>query len=190
MKVLLLFLIIGIIGVECTIYYVIPSELTGNDTRNKMEIATIFFGIVSIYFIIWIWCIFKKTYSKECHNAYQSKNSILIITIIFQIAWFVVLSYFRNRFSFILTGVTASISFILPILIISEIDSANAKVLFLIISGILLGIILWISIEFIIYEKFITYGWIVAYYAYPIYLGIFAGLFVKFLRINKIGGEI
>jgi hypothetical protein len=186
MKILLLFLIIGIIGVECIIYYIIPSELTGN--KNKSENLAIFFGIVPAYFILWYWCVTKKTYAKESPDAQWSKISIVIFAIIFQIMWFFILSYFRNRVSFALAGICASISLILPILRIYEIGNPNVKVVFLIMSVIVLGIILWVSIEFIIYEKFITYGWIVAYYVYPIYLGLFAGLFVNYLRIEEISG--
>jgi hypothetical protein len=187
MKILLLFLIIGIIGVEFSIYFIIPSELTGNG--NKSENLAIFFGIVPAYFILWYWCVTKKTYAKESPDAQWSKISIVIFAIIFQIIWFFILSYFRNRVSFALAGICASISLILPILRIYEIGNPNVKVVFLIMSAIVLGIILWVSIEFIIYEKFITYGWIVAYYVYPIYLGLFAGLFVNYLRIEEIGVE-
>jgi hypothetical protein len=185
MKALLLFLIIGIIGVEFGIYYVIPSELTGNSGENKREIFGVFFGIVPAYFIAWCWCVCKKTYSKESSDVQWSKISIVIFAFVFQIAWLVILSYFRNRVSFALGGVTACASFVLPILRIYEINNAGVKILFLIVSAIMIVIILWISIEFIIYEKFITYGWIVGYYYYPIYLGIFSGLFVRFLRIEE-----
>jgi amino acid permease len=126
-------------------------------------------------------------YAKESSDAQWSKFSIVIIAIIFQITWFIVLSYFRNRISFAFAGILASISFIIPILRIYEINNLNVKIGFLIITCIIIGIILWVSIEFIIYEKFITYGWIVSYYAYPIYLAIYAGLFVQFLRINEDG---
>jgi len=185
MRGLLLFLIIGIIGVECTIYYVIPSELTGNYDGNKREIIGTFFGIMPAYFIIWCWCVSKKTYAKENPDAQWSKISIVIFAFIFQIAWFIVLSYYRNRVSFALSGLTASISFLLPLLRIYETNNILMKELFLILTIIQIVIILWISIEFIIYEKFVTYSWIVGYYYYPIYLGIFAGLFVKFLRITE-----
>jgi hypothetical protein len=182
MKALFLFLIIGIIGVECGIYFVIPSELTGNTGENKREIMGVFFGIVPVYFIAWCFCVCKKTYAKENPEAQWSKISLVISAIVFQIAWFVILSYFRNRVLFALSGLTACASFVLPILRIYEINNADVKVLFLIVTLIQIGIIMWVSIEFIIYEKFITYAWIVAYYAYPIYLAIFAGLFVRFLR--------
>ncbi len=185
MKALLLFLIIGIIGVEFGIYYVIPSELTGNSGENKREIFGVFFGIVPAYFIAWCWCVCKKTYSKESPDVQWSKISIIIFAFVFQIAWFVILSYFRNRVSFALGGVTACASFVLPILRIYEINNVSVKVLFLIVSVIMIVIILWVSIEFIIYEKFMTYSWILAYYAYPIYLGVFSGLFVRFLRIEE-----
>jgi len=185
MKILLLFLIIGIIGVECGIYYVIPSDLTGNTGENKKEIFGVFFGIVVAYFIAWCWCIFKKTYSKENADAQWSKISFVVFTLVFQIAWFIILSYFRNRVSFTLGGLTACLSFITPIMRIYEINNIEVKIFFLIVTGIMTGLIMWVSIEFIIYEKFITYSWIVAYYAYPIYLGIFAGLFVQFLRIDE-----
>ncbi len=185
MKILLLFLIIGIIGVEYGIYYVIPSELTGSTNRNEKEIIGVFFGIVPAYFIAWCWCVCKKTYAKDNPDAQWSKFSLVIFAIIFQICWFLVLSYFRNRVSFAFSGLTASASFIVPFFRVYEINNNEVKIFFLIISGIMFGIIMWVSIEFIIYEKFITYSWIVAYYAYPIYLGVFAGLFVKFLRITE-----
>jgi hypothetical protein len=187
MKPLLIFLIIGIIGVEFGIYYVIPSELTKNSGENKREIFGVFFGIVPAYFIIWCWCVCKKTYSKENPDVQWSKFSMVIFAFVFQVAWFIILSYFRNRVSFALGGVVACVSFIVPILKIYEIGNANVKICFLIVTAIMIVIILWISIEFIIYEKFITYGWIVGYYYYPIYLGIFAGLFVRFLRIEERG---
>jgi hypothetical protein len=185
MKHLILFLIIGIIGVECTIYYVIPSELTGNSGENKREIFGVFFGIVPAYFIVWCWCVCKKTYAKENPEVQWSKFSIVLFAFIFQISWFFILSYFRNRVSFALGGVVACVSFILPLLRIYEANNIFVKELFLIVSLIQIGIILWVSIEFIIYEKFITYSWIIGYYYYPIYLGIFAGLFVHFLRISE-----
>ena len=188
MKILLLFLIIGIIGVEFGIYYVIPSELTEKSGENKREIFGVFFGIVPAYFIIWCWCVCKKTYSKESHDVQWSKISMVIFAFVFQVAWFIILSYFRNRVSFALGGVVACVSFIVPISKIYEIGNANVKICFLIVTVIMIVIILWISIEFIIYEKFITYSWIVAYYAYPIYLGVFAGLFVRFLRIDENDG--
>jgi hypothetical protein len=186
MKILLLFLIIGIIGVEFAIYYVIPSELTGNYDGNKREIIGIFFGIVPTYFIAWCCCVCKKTYAKESHDVQWSKISVVIFAFIFQVAWFVVLSYFRNRVSFAMSGITVCASFVLPILRIYEVNIASVKILFLIVTLIQIGIILWVSIEFIIYEKFFTYGWIVAYYVYPIYLGLFSGLFVQFLRISEV----
>jgi hypothetical protein len=187
MKILLLFLIIGIIGVECSIYFVIPSELTGNydNNGNKREITGTFFGIVPAYFIAWCWCVSKKTYAKENPDSQWSKISTVLFGIVFQIAWFIVLSYFRNRVSFAFAGLIASITFILPILRIYEINNIQVKSIFLFVTIIQVFIILWVSIEFIIYEKFITYSWIVAYYFYPIYLGIFSGLFVKFLRISE-----
>ena len=187
MKPLFLFLIIGIIGVEYTIYYVIPSELTGNYSLNKREIMGTFFGIVPAYFIAWCWCVSKKTYAKESSEEQWSKISFVVFAFIFQVVWFFVLSYFRNRVSFALAGLTCCISFISQILRMYEINIVEVKIFFLIVSGIIIGMIMWVSIEFIIYEKFITYSWIVAYYAYPIYLGIFAGLFVQFLRIEEGG---
>jgi hypothetical protein len=189
MKALLFFLIIGIIGVDCGIYYVIPSELTGNSGENKREIFGVFFGIVPAYFIAWCWCVCKKTYSKESHDIQWSKISMVILAFVFQIAWFIVLSYFRNRVSFAFSGLVACVSLILPLLRIYEVNNVSVKVLFLIVTSIMILIILWVSIEFIIYEKFITYSWIMVYYAYPIYLGVFAGLFVQFLRIEEINGE-
>jgi hypothetical protein len=186
MKILLLFLIIGIIGVEYGIYYVIPSELTGSTNGNEKEIIRVFFGIVPAYFIAWCWCVCKKTYAKDNPDAQWSKFTLVIFAIIFQICWFFVLSYFRNRVSFAFSGLTASASFIVPIFRVYEINNSEVKIFFLIISGIMFGIIMWVSIEFIIYEKLMTYSWIVAYYAYPIYLGVFAGLFVKFLRIDEV----
>ena len=185
MNPIFLFLIIGIIGVEFGIYYVIPSELTKNSGENKREIFGVFFGIVPAYFIIWCWCVCKKTYSKESPDVQWSKFSMVIFAFVFQVVWFIILSYFRNRISFALGGVVACVSFIVPILRIYEINNVSVKVLFLIVTVIMIVIILWISIEFIIYEKFITYGWIVGYYYYPIYLGIFSGLFVRFLRIEE-----
>lgn len=185
MKILLLFLIIGIIGVEFSIYFVIPSDLTGNSWENKREIFGVFFGIVSVYFIAWFWCVSKKTYAKESPDLQWSKISFVVFAFVFQVTWFLVLSYFRNRVSFALAGLTCCISFIVPILRIYEINNVKVKIFFLIITIIQVFIILWVSIEFIIYEKFITYSWIVAYYFYPIYLGIFSGLFVKFLRISE-----
>jgi hypothetical protein len=190
MKILLLFLIIGIIGVEFGIYFVIPSDLTGNSWENKREIFGVFFGIVPTYFIIWCWCVSKKTYSKESPDVQWSKISFVVFAIIFQIAWFIVLSYFRNRVSFALAGLTCCISFILQILRMYEINIVEVKIFFLIVTVIMIVIIMWVSIEFIIYEKFITYSWIVAYYAYPIYLGIFAGLFLRFLRIEEGGSAL
>jgi hypothetical protein len=185
MKPLLLFLIIGIIGVECGIYYVIPSDLTGNYFLNKREIMGTFFGIVPTYFIIWCWCVSKKTYSKESPEEQWSKISFVVFAFIFQVAWFFVLSYFRNRVSFGLGGMTSCLSFIVPILRIYEINIVSVKVLFLIVTVVMLVIIMWVSIEFIIYEKFVTNSWIVSYYTYPIYLGIFAGLFLRFMRIAE-----
>jgi len=185
MKALFLFLIIGIIGVECGIYFVIPSELTGNSWENKREIMGVFFGIVPVYFILWCWCVCKKTYAKENPEAQWSKISLVIFAIVFQVVWFIILSYFRNRVSFALGGLTACASFIVPILRVYEINNASVMVLFLILTGIIAVLIIWVSIEFIIYEKFVTYSWFVVYYAYPIYLGVFAGLFVRFLRIDE-----
>lgn len=185
MKILLLFLITGIIGVECSIYFVIPSELTGNYDVNKREIIGLFFGIVPAYFILWCWCVSQKTYAKENPDAQWSKISMVLFGIVFQITWFIVLSYFRNRVSFAFSGSIASITFILPILRIYEINNIQVKSIFLFVTIIQVLIILWVSIEFIIYEKFITYSWIVAYYFYPIYLGVFAGLYVQFLRIAE-----
>jgi hypothetical protein len=182
MKALFLFLIIGIIGVECGIYFVIPSELTGNSGENKREIFGVFFGIVPAYFIAWCFCVCKKTYAKENPEAQWSKISLVIFAFVFQVAWFIILSYFRNRVLFALSGLTACASFVLPILRIYEINIVEIKIFFLIVTGVIAGLIMWVSIEFIIYEKFITYAWIVAYYVYPIYLGVFAGLFVRFLR--------
>ena len=89
------------------------------------------------------------------------KNFNDYIAFVFQVVWFIVLSYFRNRVSFAFGGVVACVSFIVPILRIYEINNVSVKVLFLIVTVIMLVIILWVSIEFIIYEKFITYGWIV-----------------------------
>jgi len=188
MKVLFIFLIIGIIGVECGIYFVIPSELTGNSWENKREIMGIFFGIVPAYFIAWCWGVCKKTYAKESPDLQWSKISAVIFAIIFQVAWFIILSYFRNRVLFALGGLVACASFIAPILRVLEINNASVKVLFLILTGVIAGLIMWVSIEFIIYEKFVTYSWIVVYYAYPIYMGVFAGLFVQFLRIDENDG--
>ncbi len=185
MKALLLFLIIGIIGVEFGIYYVIPSELTGNSGENKREIFGVFFGIVPAYFIIWCLCVCKKTYAKESPDLQWSKISFVVFAFVFQVAWFLVLSYFRNRVSFALAGLTCCISFIVPILRVLEINNFSVKILFLIVSAVMLVIIMWVSIEFIIYEKFVTNSWIVSYYAYPIYLGVFAGLFVQFLGIDE-----
>ena len=185
MKILLLFLIFGLIGVECSIYFVIPSELTGNSNENKREIMIVFFTLVPAYFIAWCWCVCKKTYAKESPDVQWSKISFVIFAFVFQIAWFIILSYFRNRVSFALGSLTACVSFLMPILRIYEINNIHVKSIFLFITLIQVLIILWVSIEFIIYEKFITYSWIVAYYAYPIYLGIFAGLFVRFLRISE-----
>ncbi len=185
MKPLLIFLIIGIIGVECGIYYVIPSDLTGNYGENKREIFGVFFGIVPAYFIAWCWCVCKKTYAKESPDLQWSKISFVVFAIVFQVTWFIVLSYFRNRVSFALAGLTCCISFIVPILRVLEINNFSVKILFLIVSAVMLVIIMWVSIEFIIYEKFVTNSWIVSYYAYPIYLGVFAGLFVQFLRITE-----
>jgi len=186
MKPLLLFLIIGIIGVEAGIYYVIPSDLTGNYGDNKREIFGVFFGIVPAYFIFWCWCVFKKTYAKESPDVQWSKISFVVFALIFQVAWFFVLSYFRNRVSFALAGLTCCISFIVPILRIYEINIVEVKMFFLIVTAVMIVNIMWVSVEFIIYEKFVTYSWIVAYYAYPIYLGVFAGLFVQFLRIDEV----
>lgn len=185
MKSLLLYLIFGIIGVECTIYYIIPSELSGIKLQNKMEIMILFFTIVPAYFILWFWCVFKKTYAKENSDEQWSKISILLVAFIFQFVWFIILSYNRNRVSFALSGSICSISFIVPILRINEINKYIVKIFFLFVSIIQIIIILWVSIEFIIYEKFITYCWIAAYYFYPIYLGVFSGLFVLFLRIEE-----
>jgi len=84
-----------------------------------------------------------------------------------------------------LGGLAACASFIAPILRVLEINNASVKILFLILTGVISGLIMWVSIEFIIYEKFVTYSWFVVYYAYPIYLGVFAGLFVRFLRIDE-----
>lgn len=190
MKILLLFLIIGIIGVECGIYFVIPSELTGNTGENKREIFGIFFGIVPAYFIIWCWCVCKKTYSKESHDMQWSKISFVVFGFVFQVAWFLILSYFRNRVSFALSGLMYCMSFIAPILHVLEINIVEVKIFFLIVSAVMIVIIMWVSIEFIIYEKFVTYSWIVAYYAYPIYLGVFAGLFMRFLRIAEGGTAV
>jgi len=186
MKILLLFLIIGIIGVECGIYYVIPSELTGNYGENKREIFGVFFGIVPVYFILWCWYVCKKTYAKESPDLQWSKISFVLFAFVFQVAWFIILSYFRNRVSFILAGLTCCISFMAPILRVYEINIVEVKIFFLIVTGVIAGLIMWVSIEFIIYEKFVTYSWIVSYYAYPIYLGVFAGLFVQFLRIDEV----
>ncbi len=186
MKVLFIFLIIGIIGVECGIYFVIPSELTGNSWENKREIFGVFFGIVLVYFILWCWCVCKKTYAKENPEAQWSKISLVVFAFVFQVSWFIILSYFRNRVSFGLGGLAACISFIVPILRVYEINVLEVKIFFLIVTGVIAGLIMWVSIEFIIYEKFVTYAWIVAYYAYPIYLGVFAGLFVQFLRISEV----
>ena len=185
MKILLLFLIIGIIGVECAIYYVIPSELTGNIEKNKNEIYGVFYGIVPAYFIAWCGCVCKKTYAKESPDVQWSKISFVVFAFVFQITWFIILSYFRNRVSFVFSCLAACVSFLMPILRVYEINNIEVKIFFLIITLSQVLIILWVSIEFIIYEKFITYSWIVAYYAYPIYLGVFAGLFVRFLRIAE-----
>lgn len=185
MRLLLLFLIIGIIGVECGIYFVIPSELTGISWENKREIMGVFFGIVPAYFIAWCWGVCKKTYAKESPDLQWSKISAIIFAIIFQVAWFIILSYFRNRVSFALGGLAACASFIALILRVYEINIVEIKIFFLIVTGVIAGLIMWVSIEFIIYEKFVTNSWIVVYYAYPIYLGVFAGLFVQFLRIDE-----
>ena len=184
MKILLLFLFIGFIGVECSIYYIIPSELTGNVNRYGYE-NNIFFGLVSAYLIIWCWCVSKKTYAKESHEGQWSKFSMVIFAFVLQLVWYIILSYFRNRTSIIFSGIISCISFILPIQRIFEANNYKVKILFLIVSVIQVLIILWVSLEFIIYEKFVTYSWIVAYYTYPIYIAIFAGLFVRFLRINE-----
>jgi apolipoprotein N-acyltransferase len=66
-----------------------------------------------------------------------------------------------------------------------EIPIFKVKILFLIVTLIQIGIVLWVSIEFIIYEKIMTYSGIVAFYFYPIYLTTFAVLFVRFSRINE-----
>lgn len=190
MNVLLLFLIIGIIGVESTIYYIIHTELKENSAGDNLGIIGIFFGLIFAYFIVWGWCVSKKTYAKETSDVQWSKISIVLFSFVSQIAWFFVLSYFRNRISFVLSGLIASVSFILPILYIFEISCAKSKIFFLIITLIQVGIISWVSIEFIIYEKFITYGWIIGYYAYPVYLGVFAGLFLQFFRIEENEGGI
>lgn len=145
----------------------------------------LFFGIVPAYFILWYWCVCKKTYAKENPDLQWSKISLVVFAFVFQVAWFIILSYFRNRVSFALGGLAACASFIVPILRVYEIGNVNVKICFLIVTGVIAGIIMWVSIEFIIYEKFMTYSWIVAYYAYPIYLGVFAGLFVRFLRIEE-----
>jgi ABC-type uncharacterized transport system fused permease/ATPase subunit len=143
---------------------------------------------VPVYFIAWFWGVCKKTYAKDNPEAQWSKISLVIFGIIFQVAWFIILSYFRNRVSFALGGLAACASFIAPILRVYEINIVEIKIFFLIVTGIIAGLIMWVSIEFIIYEKFVTYSWIVAYYAYPIYLGVFAGLFVRFLRIDENDG--
>lgn len=185
MKILLLFLFIGLIGVECTIYYIIPSELTGIKYEYKRDVMILFFTLVPAYFIIWLWCVCKKTYAKENSDMQWSKFSIVIFAFIFQITWFIVLSYFRNRFSIAFAGILASISFIIPILRIYEINYDSVKVIFFFLTIIQISLILWVSIEYIIYEKFITYSWIVIYYFYPVYITLFAALFVQFLRIEE-----
>ena len=187
MKVLFIFLFIGIIGVECTIYYVIPSELTGNEYENKREIFIIFFGLVPAYFIVWGGCVCKNTYAKDNPEVQWSKFMMIIFAFIFQVMWYIILSYVRYRITIILGAITFCVVSIIPIIRIFEVQIFKVKVLFLIVSLIQIGIVLWASIEFIIYEKYITYSWIVAFYFYPIYLGVFAGLFVRFLRIEEVG---
>ena len=185
MKVLFVFLFIGIIGVECTIYYVIPSELSGNEYKNKKEIFMIFFGIVPTYFMVWIWCVCKYTYVKDNPEVQWSKFMNIIIAFVFQIVWYIILSYFRYQIVFIFGLIASCVVFIIPMFTLVEIPIFKVKIFFLIVTFIQIGIILWVSIEFIIYEKFITYSWIVAFYFYPIYLGVFTGLFVRFLRLKE-----
>lgn len=186
MKILLLFLFIGIIGVECTIYYVIPSELIRNDYENKREIFIIFFGLVPAYFIAWGWCVCKNTYAKDNPETQWSKFSMIIFAFIFQMIWYIILSYVHHRITIILGAITFCVVSIIPMIRIFEVPIFKVKVLFLIVTLIQIGIILWVSIEFVIYDKFITYSWIVAYYFYPIYLATFATLFVRFLRIAEV----
>jgi len=186
MKVLFVFLFIGIIGVEFTIYYIIPSDFTGNNNENKRYIFFIFFGIVFSYFVTWCWCVCKKTYAKDNPDTQWLKFMNIIIAFVFQILWYIILSYFRTRISFILGAITSCISFIIPMFRLFDIPIFKVKILFLIVTLIQIGIMLWVSIEFIIYEKLITYSWAVAYYFYPLYLATFAVLFVKFLRIKEV----
>jgi hypothetical protein len=186
MKVLLLFLFIGIIGVECTIYYVIPSEFTGNNHENKREIFIIFFGLVTAYFMVWSWCVCKNTYAKYNHETQWSKFMNVLFAFIFQIIWYIILSYIRYRITIILSAITSCVVFFTPLFALIEIPIFKVKIFFLIVTLIQIGIILWISIEFIIYEKIITYSWIIAYYFYPIYLATFAALFVRFLRLEEV----
>ena len=186
MKILLLFLFIGIIGVECTIYYVIPSELIRNDYENKREIFIIFFGLVPAYFIAWGWCVCKNTYAKDNPETQWSKFSMIIFAFIFQMIWYIILSYVHYRITIILSAIIFCAVSIIPMIRIFEVPIFKVKVLFLIVTLIQIGIILWVSIEFIIYEKFMTYSWIVAYYFYPIYFSTFAALFVRFLRIAEV----
>lgn len=186
MKVLLFFLFIGIIYVESMIYFVIPSEFIKNNNENNIRNLLIFLGIVVPYFIIWGWYVCKYTYSKYDPDEQWSKLTNIRIGIILQISWYIILSYFRYRIIFIFGCIVSIIAFILPIFTIIEIPIFKVKIFFLIVTFIQIGIILWVSIEFIIYEKIITYSWIVAYYFYPIYLVILAALFVRFLRLEEI----
>ena len=192
MKVLLLFLFIGIIGVECTIYFVIPFELTGNEYKNKREIFMIFFGIVPPYFVVWGWCVCKYTYAKDNPDVQWSKFMNIIIAFVFQIVWYIILSYFRYRIVFSFGLIASCVVFIIPMFTLVEIPIFKVKIFFLIVTLIQIGIVLWVSIEFIIYEKIMTYGGIVAFYFYPIYLATFATLFVQFLRIleEEVGSSI
>ena len=146
MRILLLFLIIGIIGVECSIYFVIPSDLTGNYDGNMREVFGVFFVIVPVYFIVWCLCVCKYTYAKENPDVQWSRILMVLFGIVFQIAWFIVLSYFRNRVSFAFGGLTACVSFLILILHIYEINNVEVKIFFLIVTGVIAGLIMWVSL--------------------------------------------
>jgi len=182
MNCLFLFLFIGIIGVECSLYYVIPSEFTGNNIQNKKEINLIFFGIVSAYFLTWCWIVCKKTYGKEKSDEQWSKFMNIVLSFVFQIVWYIIICYLHDRIILIFDIIISCIAFIYPVIRLIEIKFFRVKVFFFIVSIIQILAILAVSIEYIIYEKIITYSWIVAYYFYPIYLAIFAFLFVKYTR--------
>jgi hypothetical protein len=182
MNCLFLFLFIGIIGVECSLYYVIPSEFTGNNIQNKKEINLIFFGIVSAYFLTWCWIVCKKTYGKEKSDEQWSKFMNIVLSFVFQVVWYIIICYLHDRIILIFDIIISCIAFIYPVIRLIEIKFFRVKVFFFIVSMIQILAILAVSIEYIIYEKIITYSWIVAYYFYPIYLAIFAFLFVKYTR--------